>query len=283
MMLRRAKIAPLLLSLFSLVLVGSTASMSEAAPVTLTDQNSVVEIDPASQAGMYTWQVDGTDNLFQRWFWYRIGAFGQESSIDTISPAVVTGFGGGQDGKLTYENAAFRIEVKYSLVGGATGSLDSDLGEQIRITNKTHGTLDFHFFEYTDFDLNGTASDDTASLVSPTAVLQTDGNSNIVASESLSVTPAPNRHEINIFSATRDSLNDGSATTLNNSPGPVGPGDVTWAFEWDIPIAGGNSVLLSKSLKDAPAAVPEPASLLVFGLGIVALRRRERTRVVSPR
>ena len=275
-MQRRTHVARLLL--FSLLTIGGAASVGEAVPLVLSDQNSLIEIDPGSQAGMYTWAVDGTDNLFQRWFWFRIGGSGPESSIDTISPAAVTGFGGSPDGRLTYENAALRIEVKYSLMGGAPGSLDSDLGEQIRITNKTASALDFHFFEYTDFDLNGTAADDTAVMVSPTAVVQTDGTANIVASESLTVTPAPGHHEINIFSATRDSLNDAAPTTLNDSPGPVGPGDVTWAFEWDTSIAPGGSVLISKSLKDAPATVPEPASLLILGIGVTVLRRLERRR-----
>jgi hypothetical protein len=272
-----------LLSALSLAAVAGVASSSDAAPLTLTDQNSVIEIDPNSQAGMYTWQVDGIDNLFQRWFWYRIGSAGPESSIDTISAPTITGFGGSQDGKLTYENAALRVEIKYSLVGGAAGSLDSDLGEQVRITNKTMGSLSLHLFEYTDFDLKGTPEDDTASLVSPTAVLQTDGASNIIASESLSVTPGPSHREINIFSATRDNLNDGAPTTLNDGAGPVGPGDVTWAFEWDLLVPKDGTVLISKSLKDAPAAVPEPTILLMFGAGAAALRRRERRRLNSSR
>ncbi len=269
---RRTHVARLLL--LSLALVGGAASMSEAAPVTLANQNSVVEIDPDSQAGMYTWRVDGTDNLFQRWFWYRLGGFGPESPIDTISSAAVTGFGGSANGGLTYENAALRIEVNYTLMGGVAGSLDSNLDEQIRITNKSSGTLNFHFFEYTDFDLNGTPSDDTAAMVGPAAVLQTDGTTNIVAYESLPATPAPVRHEVNVFSATRDSLNDDDPTTLTDSPGPVGPGDVTWAFEWGLVIPTHGSVLISKTLQDAPASsIPEPASVLIFGLGIIGLLR----------
>src|SRR5689334_17410844 len=112
---RRTHIAPLVVVVLALVL--ATASKSAAAPLTLSDQNTLIEIDPTSQAGIYTWQVDGTDNMFQRWFWYRIGGAGPESSIDTISAPVVTGFGGTEDGKLVYQNPALKIEIKYSLVG----------------------------------------------------------------------------------------------------------------------------------------------------------------------
>src|SRR5215471_5719398 len=56
---------------------------------TLTDNNSVAQIDPNGQAGMFSWTVDGVQNLFQQWFWYRVGTNGPENSIDTISaPAI---------------------------------------------------------------------------------------------------------------------------------------------------------------------------------------------------
>src|SRR5690349_15691734 len=85
-MLRGVNVArPLLGAAIVVATLIGTASLGEAAPVTLSDQNTLVEIDPNSQAGQYTWRVDGTDNLFQRWFWYRIGNFGPEQSIDTIS------------------------------------------------------------------------------------------------------------------------------------------------------------------------------------------------------
>jgi hypothetical protein len=161
-----------------LVMVGivlCAATRSEAGPLTLADHNTLIEIDPTSQAGMYTWRVDGTDNLFQHWYWYRIGQSGSEFSIDTISPADVTGFDGGSEGTITYQNPALRVEVTYRLTGGVPGSLQSALSEEVSVTNRTHSTLNLHLFNYTDFDLAGTPGDDTASMPSPTEVLQTDG------------------------------------------------------------------------------------------------------------
>ena len=64
-----------------------TGGYSAKADVVLTDFNSTVVIDPTSQAGMYTWTVDGVDQMWQQWFWYRIGSAGPEQSIDTLGLA----------------------------------------------------------------------------------------------------------------------------------------------------------------------------------------------------
>lgn len=53
-----------------------TGGYSAKADVVLTDLNSVVSIDPSSSWGMHTWTVDGVDQMYQQWFWYRIGAAG---------------------------------------------------------------------------------------------------------------------------------------------------------------------------------------------------------------
>ena len=50
----------------------------------LEDRNSSAVIDDGSEEGMSSWIVDGTENLFQQWFWYRIGDQVDESSLDTL-------------------------------------------------------------------------------------------------------------------------------------------------------------------------------------------------------
>jgi hypothetical protein len=37
--------------------------------ITLSNNNAVVQIDPASERGMYAWRVDGTNQVYQLWFW----------------------------------------------------------------------------------------------------------------------------------------------------------------------------------------------------------------------
>ena len=48
------------------------------------------------------------------------------------------------------------------------------------------------------------------------------------------VTPGATHGEAGLFPQTRNNLNDANPTTLNDIAGPAGPGDVTWALEWDL-------------------------------------------------
>src|ERR1051326_3583782 len=60
-------------------LAGPATQSSMAALFTLTDDNSVVQFDTATQANAFNWFVDGVDQLAQQAFWYRIGNSGPES------------------------------------------------------------------------------------------------------------------------------------------------------------------------------------------------------------
>ena len=53
--------------------LGVPASL-RATAITLTSGNSSADINTSTSSGMYNWIIDGTDNLFQQWFWYRVGA-----------------------------------------------------------------------------------------------------------------------------------------------------------------------------------------------------------------
>ena len=84
--------------------------------------------------------------------------------------------------------------------------------------------------------------------------------------------PGADRGEANYYPVTLNSLNSGSPYTLNGTTA-AGPGDVTWAFEWDLTIAPGGSAVINK---DKGLQVPEPsiAALALLSAGAMFLRRR---------
>jgi len=252
----------------------------QAQVTTLTDGNSSASIDPYSQAGMFNWSVQGLNQLYQQWFWYRTDN-GLQQSIDTIGTPNVQTYGP-REMTSTYTGGNFTLSIDYLLTGGAVvgpGQMaNSDIGESIRIVNTSASTLTFHFFQYSDFDLGGPGNDtvqlgrnlrgqfNDAYQQDPTAGL----------TETVT-TPGASHGEVDYYANTRTRLNTIANYTLNDNatlPPPGTPGDVTWALEWDLTIAPGGSALISKD-KYLSVIVPEPSTVAIGGLGLLlfALRR----------
>jgi hypothetical protein len=173
-----------------------------------------------------------------------------------------------------YLGTGFKIEIRWSLTGGTTGSKNSLLGEQIKITNTGQTALDFHFFQYTDFNLGGAAdaTDDQVTIIFPmvdTIVYQWDpdweADTALLLEADYYMAGDPTTI-LNLFI-------DGSPTTLSG-PASAGSGDVAWALQWDFTLGGGKSYLIGVE----KLITPEPATigLLAFGLGAIALRKRRR-------
>lgn len=236
--------------------------------------------NPSDKVGMNNWTVDGVNQLYQQWFWFREGSAGGEQTIDTLHQLrAVTGGIDNNQIATTYCSTAttgctdgWEVDVLYTLKGGLAGTLKSDVAETITINNQSGRALDLHFFQYADFDLSGVLGGQTSTFIDKGRVRQT-GNG-VELNETV-VTPQASHYEADLWSATFNKLTDGSPTTLNDS-NTSGVGDATWAFQWDVNILNGGTFQISKD-KNLTSAVPEPGSILLFGtmlLGCAAVLRR---------
>jgi len=262
-------------------LVLMPVSQAEAAFFTLEDHNSKVEIDTSGGSGVFNWLVDGVDQLAQQWFWFRTSEQETFEKVDVL-PIALEGasdvnFDGDDDALFVrYQGAGFDVEFRYVLTGGAAGSKASDLAEQIKVTNTGNVPLTFQLVQYNDYDLNGFGDNDSAVFTNANTVRQYDGQTQFTETV---VTPQPTYRELAFYPVTVNNL-FGSTANLSNAPAEgvvVGPGDVTWAFQWDFNIAAGGSRTISKD-KNILGAVPEPSSWALMAIAgallPLAMRRR---------
>lgn len=250
--------------------------------VTLTNRNSSASVDLNSAAGMYSWKVDGQNQLAQQWFWYRVGGLGvnnPDRPVNTLSAASATQL---LPNYLisTYANSQLSVQISYMLTGQRAGSGGADLQETIQIENLSGAPLDLHFFQYSDFDLAGTVGGDTVNLnrdlASGRFTGATQSKDTITLTETIAQTgviPWANRGEVATFPSTLNQL--ATSYDLNNSVGPV-TGDATWALQWDLTLADGAVFTISKDKLLTGVVIPEPSSLALVSLGLLgyALRRR---------
>jgi hypothetical protein len=222
--------------------------------VILTNGNSTASIDTQSKAGMFNWTVDGISTLKQQWFWYRVGSASGEQSLDALTQTLVSPSDGDADGlneslAVRYVDSSatpFEITVSFSLTGGQPGDRNSAISEVIRIRNTGSTSLEFHLFQYGDFDLApANPNNDTVAFVAANEMQQIDPNS---ASLDVGVVPLPSHHQADVVSTTLSSLNDASPTTLSDADGPV-TGNATYAYQYDPIIQPGSTFLVSVNKK----------------------------------
>jgi hypothetical protein len=255
---------------------GMVAQNLLAADFTLVNNNSTLGINAVSggsgPAGINSWVVDGVEQLKFQSFYYRIGT-GPEYALDNITSTPFVSFtGGGID--ITYSNSSLSLLLSYDLFGNQVGSQNSGLGYSV----------------HSDYDLGGTSAGQNVVMEKITSgpvslrkfksAGQTFGPMWMTNVFSLTALPSPTPlAEAGLYNSTLLSLTDGAQTTLNNATN-AGPGDVAYAVQWDIALAGNSSASLSGSFT---MAVPEPSSfsfLIASMLGLAGMSYRRRVKSV---
>lgn len=257
------------------------AGLASAQQFTLNDGNSSARFNTNTAAGQDQWMVNGTNQMNQQWFWIRAGTDTRENALNTLVQQMTqtTDTNPFSDNRVDtlavlYRDAnnRFSVETNFTLRGGNGANTMSDLTEQLRITNtQTSGNLTFSFFEYVDMNLNGDANDTSLSIQNGRVAAQADGT---VATAETVVTSAPTRFQAALTPTILNLLQDASVSNLSNAAGPVGPGDVAWAFQWDFTLQPGQSFLISKDKQIS--LVPAPGAMALAGLGLLLSARRRR-------
>jgi len=250
-----------------LAVVAALWPSAPAAAVVISDVNSSVTFSPTTSAGISSWQVDGAEQLKQQWFWYRVGSSGAEQALNTLtldaSTTSATGTGSTPDTLyLRYLGSGFKVELTFLVRGGQAGSKTADMTGTINVTNLGSSALDFHFFQYADFDISTGA--DTIQITGGNTAHQSAATGHI---SEVIATPMPSHHAAGLLTDSPSilgRLTDASATTLGDADGPAF-GDAAWAFQWDSTISAGGVLSISKAM----SITPEPATLALLGAGLV--------------
>jgi MYXO-CTERM domain-containing protein len=265
-------------------------SWQNAKAITLTDGNSSVTFDPTSSTGISSWAISGQNQINKEWFWFRNGSTGGQLPVDTASsgsPSVTlfdtNGNGLNDTAMVTYPTTNnIQIAITFSLTGGASGTDSSDLTENIIITNKGTSAVNYHFFEYANFNLGGSTTSENVSIANNNTATETGSGLQVQTV----VSPKASEYEANLFPSLLNHINSSTNYTLADLTS-ASNGDGEWGFQWDtsIPAGGSLPIAVDGRFSASVTPVPEPTGAVgILGLtGACLWRPRRRDEDHDPR
>jgi len=275
-------------ALFSVFLLVGSVLQSQAQilfPYNLTSSpnggidSSTVQVN--DMGNISSWQVDGVNMLGQQLFYYSVGNNLPASPIDTMPlTSSSTPLGGGVKG--TYAANGVSITPTFTLTSGVnSGGTYYTLGESIAVKNTSATSQTINFFQYSDFTLGGVTGGQTVNMstINPNlqySATQIGGGTypslldsyQIVGTGVTTIMQADNGGALfGPFVGTNPLNNTTSAT-----------GNVVYAFESSRTLGLNQSFTISEY---QTITVPEPSSVALISLGMLALSLLNRRRWVA--
>ncbi|QSV44630.1 MBG domain-containing protein [Geobacter benzoatilyticus] len=236
-----------------LVVLFLWVASSEATVYTLNDRalnrNTSATVDDATAfTGLYSFKVDGTELMYQQWFWYRVGATGGEASLETLgAPTSVVSTA--TSVSLTYTKAGeFTVKVQYQLTPYESGLYRADLKKTVTITNISAQPLDYHLFEYSDYEITQLATQADKVEVVGTRIYQTGPQT--YADEGITLvheaTPSPtsfdfDNNQIYLYAELKDDAPSDFPSPQTTYTTDAEADDLQFANQWDLAIPVGGS------------------------------------------
>jgi hypothetical protein len=258
---------------------------------TLTDGNATYIQGPAptgeSSAGPTgtTFRADpgAANQLFQNWWYYRVQGDTREYPFGTYTRSAggeINGFGTFGINEATYgwtdltAASVTRFTARYLTTLTDQGQPNTaKLRQDFTIFNPGTTALNIVLFSYFDLDVNGPSAIDT-DLATGNASAITVSDGGFYAVNSIFGVPA-DAFQVAQFSGIRDSLLNNAVDNLTNSGVPF-VGNFTGAFQWNLTVPAGGSVMVNTLMTIAP--VPEPGTLALTGAAVAAGLWRWRRR-----
>lgn len=218
------------------------------------------------------------NSLYDQWMFYRVAGDSRERPFGNYSSGnITTSLTGNYTGStatlnLTDVNTSpnpdvtrFTATWTMNLVDSATPNT-ARLNHSVTINNPGVTPLTISLYHYVDLDLADTAGNQTATG-GINGMFSTDGT---LVGSLIPVTPATS-FQATAYSTLRGLLTNNAVNNLTNSGLPFSPGDVTFAYQWDVTIPAGGSTTIQSYMGVQP--VPEPAVILACCLGLAGVGR----------
>lgn len=288
------------LAVASLAFLLGSAGRVGATVFTIVDPMApanTAQVDTSGGAGLFSWIVNGQQELFDNHWFVRGSNDTKETDVTTLTATILKSPGGGLISTnpdvvdVQYTNPGkWQFELQYDIDGpdnGAFGPYNSKITTTVTLANLDSAQT-FRIWKYSDPMALGTQPNDLGQHIptSPEGSVLFDSESAVTLRYLPALGKLPdfwtlqNGNANGVGSPLLTSLQDNAITpdlTLASEVSPV-TGNVILAYEWLTPtLVSGGSNFTTFVTKEV-SVIPEPASAALLLLGLVPVVRRWRRR-----